>query len=255
MSALSVTKRGYAPLLFLLETFICQTIGCAVVILLWQFTQRLEVALIIGTLTALGAALFFGLSTPWQMLNLILIPAGVMSFAVDIPGWVFLLLFAGTLVIYAPAFWTRVPYYPTNSATYLMLLPELPSNTPFTFIDLGCGFGDLLLFLAKHRPEGKYVGVEIGILPCVIGKMRAAVFGGGRVSIRYQSIWRTDLAPYDFVYTFLSPAPMARVWEKVSKEMKPGSQYINNTFAVSDPAQYEVQVKDDKGTVLYMHKM
>jgi hypothetical protein len=255
MSSTSATKRGYAPLLFLFETIICQSIGCAAVILLWQLTQRLEVALIIGPLTALGTSLFFGLSSPWQLLNLILIPSGAMSFAIDLPGWVFLLLFAGTLVIYAPAFWTRVPYYPTNSATYLMLLPELPPNTPFTFIDLGCGFGDLLLFLAKHRPEGRYVGVEIGILPCVIGKVRAAIFGGGKVSIRYQSIWRTKLTSYDFVYTFLSPAPMARVWQKVSEEMKPGSKFINNSFSVPAPAHYEVPVKDEKGTVLYIHSM
>jgi hypothetical protein len=255
MSVPSATKRGYAPLLFLFETVICQIIGGAAVVLLWQFTQRLEIALIVGPLTAVAAALFFGLSSPWQLLNLILIPSGAMSFAVDIPGWVFFLMFTGTLVIYAPAFWTRVPYYPTNSATYFMLLPELPHDKPFTFIDLGCGFGDLLLFLAKHRPKGEYVGVEIGILPCVIGKIRAAIFGAGKVSIRYQSIWKTDLSSYDVVYTFLSPAPMARVWEKVSKEMKPGAQFINNSFAVSAPAQYEVQVRDDKGTILYVHKM
>lgn len=245
--------RTIAPLLFLFDTLICQGVGASTVILSWQVIPNLGIALTLGTLIAMSLAHFFAMPFAWQLLNVIALPAIAASLAIQIPSWVFLLLLVGTTIIYAPAFWTRVPYYPTSTPTYLMLLPELPTDKEFSFIDLGCGFGDLLFFLAKQRPSGRYVGVEVGILPCLVGKVRALLFGKGRVTIKYQSIWSTDLSTFDYVYTFLSPAPMNTVWQKVSSEMSKGSTYINNSFSVPAPATREIQVRDEKGSVLYVH--
>lgn len=253
MTTSNRSKRAFAPLLFLFDSLICQAVGAAAMVLLWQIIPNLGIALAAGTLVAVSLSHFYAMPIAWQLFNLIALPAIAASIAVEIPSWVFLVLLLGTTIIYAPAFWTRVPYYPTSSATYLMLLPELPNDKEFSFADLGCGFGDLLFFLAKHRPLGRYVGVEIGILPCLLGKVRAVLYGKGRVTIRYQSIWSTDLSHFDFVYTFLSPAPMKEIWRKVSSEMRPGSTYINNSFAVPAEAARQIQVKDDKGSVLFIH--
>jgi hypothetical protein len=68
-------------------------------------------------------------------------------------------------------------------------------------------------------------------------------------------MWRTDFAQFDYVYTFLSPAAMERIWEKVSHEMSPGSTFITNSFPVPHPADEELAVRDERNGRLYIHRM
>jgi hypothetical protein len=247
MVNVSSWKRSAAPLFFFVDSLMSQAIGAALVVIAWRISGDLTTSLFLGTISASAMSLFFALPLPWQLLNLVIIPATALSLSVQLPGWVFFALLAFTVLIYAPAFWTRVPYYPTSTPTYLMLLAELPR-------DLGCGFGDLLLFLAKHSPQGRYVGVEIGVLPFLVAKVRAAVFGRGRVSIQCKSMWSVKLSEFDVVYTFLSPAPMVRVWEKVVQEMRSGSLFITNSFAVPDDSTRAIHVKDERQSTLFIHQ-
>jgi SAM-dependent methyltransferase len=168
---------------------------------------------------------------------------------------VFLILFLGSLLTYAPAFWTRVPYYPTHRAAYALILAELPNDRPFTFIDIGCGTGDLLLFLSARRPKGRFVGVEIGLIPWFIAKLRSLRTRSSSVTIHFQTMWGLDLGRYDFVYTFLSPAPMERLWSKAKAEMKTGSTFITNTFETPEQASYTIAVKNERQTALYVHRI
>ncbi len=249
------TRSSLAPLLFLLQTAVCQVIAASILVIVWSFAHSLSTSLLCSALVAFVASHILALSLPWQLLNLILPLATASAFAVVIPGWVFLLLFLGSLLTYAPAFWTRVPYYPTHRAAYALVLAELPTAAPFTFIDVGCGTADLLLFLSKRRPHGRFVGIEIGVLPWLLAKVKAAVRARSSVSIRFQSMWRVDLSGYDFVYTFLSPAPMERLWTKAEQEMKPGATFITNSFQTPAAASYTIPVKDARQSVLYVHKI
>jgi hypothetical protein len=58
------------------------------------------------------------------------------------------------------------------------------------------------------------------------------------------------------VFAYLSPVPMAELWEKARREMKPGSSFISNTFAVPEfPPQQTVQVDDLHHSSLYIWRM
>jgi SAM-dependent methyltransferase len=157
--------------------------------------------------------------------------------------------------IYAPALWTRVPYYPTSNAAYPLILAELPTDRPFTFVDIGCGFGDLIFFLRKHRPNGTFVGVEIGILPYLVAYGKTIARRERHVTIAYQDMWKLSLADFDFVYAFLSPAAMTRVWKKATTEMKPEATFITNSFETGTAPTYVVPVKDERASSLFIHKM
>ena len=97
-------------------------------------------------------------------------------------------------------------------------------------LDLGCGFGGLLLQLAAIAPAGT-VGGGGNCAAARAGGMAAAA----RVPecrVRRGDLWRLDLAQYDVVYAFLSPAPMSALWEKVRREMRPGTLFVSNSFPV-----------------------
>jgi hypothetical protein len=50
--------------------------------------------------------------------------------------------------------------------------------------------------------------------------------------MHFGDIFAHDLTGYDLVYAFLSPAPMSRLWDKVGREMRPGTLFVSNTFAI-----------------------
>ncbi|MEY4668230.1 MAG: hypothetical protein RL518_929 [Pseudomonadota bacterium] len=221
----------------------------------WEMTDSVTAAITLATLAAFVAVHFLGLSAPWRLINCSLPISVACSLSISLPGWVFLAPFLTLLAIYAPALWTRVPYYPTSKAAYPLILAELPPDTPFTFIDIGCGMGDLLLFLSQHRPNGRFMGIEIGVVPYLVSKAKALLYGRGAITVMFRSVFKTPLSEFDYVYAFLSPAAMTQVWDKAHREMKSTSTFITNSFQVPEAASYQVNIKDLRKGVLFVHKM
>lgn len=246
--------RIAAPIRFLLWSGICQLIGFAAGVFSGAFLQALPAQVLIHAMTALLLSRLLGLTLPWQALNLLL-PFGVPLFqGISVPPWFFSMVVLTILLIYLPTFWTRVPFYPTSREMYEVVLRELPKGTPFNFLDLGSGFGSLLVFLARHCPGSHFTGVEISPLPFFVARLRSLLFAG-RISINMQNFWNMELSEYDVIYAFLAPGPMPALWEKCRKEMKPGSTLLINSFRVPATPERVIQVNDRRKTVLYVHRM
>jgi hypothetical protein len=244
-----------APLLFAFYTVATQVIAAACAIGVWETTGSVAEALTLATGITLLVAQFLRLSAPWKVMNCVLPISFASSLTLPLPGWVFMAPFFVLLAIYAPAIWTRVPYYPTSRAAYPLILAELPADRPFTFIDVGCGMGDLLVFLERHRPNGHFYGIEIGVVPFLVSKVKAILSSRGRVTVKFKSVYNTSLNEFEYVYAFLSPAAMNQVWTKAYREMKPESTFITNSFEAPETASYTVNIKDHRKGVLFVHKM
>ena len=86
--------------------------------------------------------------------------------------------------------------------------------------------------------------------------MRLRYRAGPNSEIRFLNFWNLDLAPFDVVYGFLSPAPMTRLYDKAKAEMKPGSLFISNSFTVpSRAADQIVELDDRRRTRLHIWRM
>ncbi len=246
-------RRPRAALIFLAYSLICQLTAASAGVLAWECCSSILLAIAAASAAAACVSVFLALPLPWILLNIFLPLGAATALAVEVPNGMFFAIFALLACTYIPAFWTRVPYYPTQRAAYASLLAELPTDSPFSFIDLGCGFGDLVSFLHRQRPHGKFVGVEIGPLPFLVAKLRS--LGRRNVEIRFRSLWRVDLSAHDFVYAFLSPAPMDKLWTKVVAEMLPGSVFISNSFeAPAEPAEV-ISLRDPRRSSLYLYRM
>lgn len=244
-----------APIAFLAQTVLAQVIALGSAILVWECTESGAATVTVATAIAVAGARFLRLPMAWTIVNLLLPLSISATFAVSLPSWLFAVPFAALAAVHTPALWTRVPYYPTSRAAYPLILAELPPDEPFTFIDIGCGCGDLLIFLRKHRPLGRYYGVEIGLFPYMVSQLKAQILGKGSIAINFRNINRTPLHEFDYVYAFLSPAVMTKVWQKAYREMKPGSTFITNSFEAPATAVYVIPVKDTRGSSLFVHRM
>lgn len=196
-----------------------------------------ETSLAIG-----GVALLFATLSrqPWWWR---LIHAGFMPLvwatqrlAID-PGW-FLLAFVLLLLVYRGALSGQVPLYLSNRQTVAALAELLAARGPCRFLDLGAGLGSTTVPLADALPESRFTGYENAPLTWLLGRLLCV--GRPNIDWRWDDLWRADLGQHDVVYAFLSPAPMAALWDKVRQEMRPGSLFVSNSFPVPGVAPSRV---------------
>jgi len=246
-------------LIALLAQVLASLLGLVLVLPLaefWGFSSfsPLFVVLTIGCLAAtLGYA--WGLSSWWLAINLLFVPGLFLAYSIStIKPWWFLALFATLLVVYWGVFHSRVPLYLTGAKALQALHRLLPVGKAFHFVDLGAGTGRVLSYLVSVRPDGVYTGMESAPLPFLVGRYMAAK-GGDRWSLRWGNLWGTDLAPFDVIYAYLSPAPMPRLLLKLKAEMKPGAVFISNTFVLPGILPSEtVELSDLHGSTLYLYR-
>lgn len=169
------------------------------------------------------------------------------------PGW-FLLAFIVMLLIYRGAISGQVPLYLSNAPAVDAVAGLLAQRPEVRLLDVGAGVGSLLLPLARRFPGSRCVGVENAPLTWLIGKLRTR--RQSNIEWRWGDLWRFSLADFDIVYAFLSPAPMEALWQKACQEMRPGSLFVSNSFAVPDiEADAEIELPGLPGHVLWIYRL
>ena len=130
----------------------------------------------------------------------------------------------------------------------------MPTDPAPRFLDIGSGLGGLLAHLARACPTGQFVGVETAPLPFVLS--RARLGSCSNATVRWGDFWNTDLSEHNVVFAYLSPVPMAQLWEKVRREMRPGSMFISYRFSVPGVTPTEIHQLADLGcTQLYVWRL
>ncbi len=205
-------------------------------------------------ITAYLLASLTGQAWWWRLIHLLFAPllwaASQLAIA---PGW-YLLAFLLLLLVFRGAAGGQVPLYLSNRATITALCAFLDARPELHFLDLGAGFGSVVATLAKQRPDGHFTGVENAPLTWLIGRIRCA--GLHNCAWRWDNLWQIDLANFNVVHAFLSPTPMAALWEKACQQMAPGSLFISNSFPVPDVEPLQIlEINDARQTRLFCYRI
>jgi len=196
-----------------------------------------------------------GMAVWWPPIHLVFAPALVAALAFALPPLWFFGGFVLLALVYGKIYRTQVPLYLSSRAAARATALLLPAQPGFSFLDLGSGCGGLLHQLCKVRPDGSYHGIEAAPLPFLLGKCRN-LFGATGCRTSWGNFWHRDFAPYDVVYAYLSPVPMAALWRKARSEMRPGSIFISNSFAVPGVMPERLLELDDfEGSTLHVWRM
>jgi SAM-dependent methyltransferase len=193
-------------------------------------TALWQLALAQGTLAAL-------LSRSWRQppwwppLHFVFLPASLLALQAGIPAWIYLAVFLLLVLFYWSTFRTRVPLYLSGPKAWQAVMSLLPAATPFRFIDLGSGLGGVPLYLEPRFPEGRFFGTEIAPAPWLISRARGWL-KGSRVGFMRRDYTTLDLADFDVVFAFLSPAAMPGLWQQAQAQMRKGSLFISLAFPV-----------------------
>ncbi len=193
-------------------------------------------------LLAAGLSYWANLAKWWLPIQVLFLPALVMTLALKIQPYFFLTAFFILLLVFWNTFKTQVPLYLSSEKVWQALedlVPPPKQDKGFTFIDIGSGLGGVLAHLARIRPDGNYNGIESAPLPFFWSWLRFRLGGYRQCRVQWGDFWDCELYAYDVVFAYLSPAPMERLWQKAKAEMKPGSFFISSTFNV--PGQTPVK--------------
>ncbi|HVY08445.1 MAG TPA: class I SAM-dependent methyltransferase [Burkholderiales bacterium] len=167
----------------------------------------------------------------WIVLNLTFAPALAAGLGASLsPYWSAAALIA-LLLVYGGTQRTRVPLYLSSKEAVGILRELLPADRPVRFLDIGAGTGSVLSSIACSHPHAEVSGIERAPVPFLIARLRAAI-GNRNYRVTWGDFWSADLSGYDVVYAYLSPAPMAALWEKARREMRPGSLLVSFSFVV-----------------------
>lgn len=224
-------RRVLPPVVWALLAQLC----AAVVALLYlQLTAVVQAApihpLLLHALAAAALGQTLRLPLWWVPINALFVPAAVWLQELSLrPVW-FLILLGVLILLYWTNYRTRVPLYLSGQRACRRLVSLLPHGSPLKVLDLGSGFGGVLAAVSKQRPDCRLVGLEIAPLPAWIARLRHR--RRRALEMRRRDFWRESLAAYDLVYAYLSPEPMPALWLKVRAEMRPGTLFVSNAFAV-----------------------
>lgn len=167
----------------------------------------------------------------WPLLHLGFPPLVLLALRVDLPPLVYLFAFLVLVLFYWSSFRTRVPLYLSDRKAWRAIMPLLPPAQAFRFIDLGSGFGGVPLYLAPRFPHGQFYGTEVAPAPWLISRLRAA-FRPRCVRFLRRDYGQLDLADYDVVFAFLSPAAMPQLWQQARNQMRAGGLFVSLSFTV-----------------------
>jgi hypothetical protein len=143
---------------------------------------------------------------------------------------------------------------PTLGKAAEEVIAYIPGDTK-TLTDFGSGWGDLVLAIARARPDVAVTGIELSPIPYAISRMRAVIAGRSNLSLVRADFRTLDREPGDVVVCFLDPRVMGDVGDALSARMSDGGVIISRGFAIPGWQAFgEVPMKSSSDR-LYLYRM
>lgn len=146
-----------------------------------------------------------------------------------------------------------VPTTPGVAETILALASDAP---PGRVYELGSGWGNLAVALARRFPEREVVATELSPLPWLVSRLWQRIFPRPNLTIRRADFFRAPLADAGLVVCYLYPGAMRRLAPKLQRELAEGALVVSNSFAVPGwAAERTATAADAYGTKVYLYRM
>ena len=112
-------------------------------------------------------------------------------------------------------------------------------------VELGSGWGNVLIALGKQYPQRIIVGYELSILPWLVSVMLIRCLGLRNVQVCRKNFLYADLRDAVIMMCYLFPAGMNRVEGKLSAECGALEYLISNNFALPSHKPVNTILLDD----------
>jgi len=244
-------------LVTLFKAFGAQAMGLAFAITLaWMSPALFHGAWRLAVAQGVAAALWssaFRQPYWWMPIHLLFLPMAIAMLTLQLSPGLYLLI----ALLLALVFWGTVkgdvPLFLSSTAVADAVAAIVERENAAMFADLGAGIGSVAVPLAGRRAMAVDAW-ECAPLPWLITAWRCRRLPNA--TARRASLWGCNLAYYEVVFAFLSPAVMAELSGKVRREMRPGSLFISSSFPIPDwEPESIVGIEDRRKTKLFCYRV
>lgn len=164
-----------------------------------------------------------------------------------------------TIVVALSIVWTTVrtgisPMMSSRKACNQMISFVLQS-TDGDIIDLGSGWGTVVVALARKAPRRKVVGYELSWFPWTISFMRKKILGLHNLTLYRKDFRSDDLTSAQVLLCYLFPKGMETLAETLSREFSTDVYIISNTFALPQCVPLKtVRIDDMYKSPIYFYR-
>lgn len=154
-----------------------------------------------------------------------------MSFEAFLITAVCLILLISLLIVIS-TLQTGISPMPSSRKAFNSVLTLVEETGNTHLVDLGSGWGNVVIRLAKDYPERQVYGYELSIIPWLISTLLKKAFHLDNLTLYRDSFLDARLPNKTTMICYLCPELMDKLAKKLSKENHVGSYLISNTFAL-----------------------
>ena len=122
--------------------------------------------------------------------------------------------------------------------------------------ELGSGWGNMVVALAKRYPQRSIVAYEASLLPWLVSVVWVKALGLQNVQVRRQNFLHADLSDAQVMVCYLFPKGMVKLQAKLADKAGSLNYLISHHFALPhhEPIQI-LRLKDAYKTPIYLYKV
>ncbi|MGB1292851.1 MAG: methyltransferase [Pseudoalteromonas sp.] len=134
------------------------------------------------------------------------------------------------------------------------MLAEISTDEKGTLIDLGSGWGTLVIAVAKKYPNKQVVGYEVSWFPWLVSIIFKYSMGLNNLRLYRKDFKNADLSGAATLVCYLFPGAMVALEDKLKHDMAKSITIVSNTFALPSYKPVKViKLKDFYKTPIYVY--
>ncbi len=141
------------------------------------------------------------------------------------------LLFAGLSIILT-SMKTGISPVPSTGEARKAILSAVENSGAGPVMDLGSGWGTLVVALARQYPNRQIIGYELSWVPWAFSSIRKYIFQLHNLTLSRQDFRYADLSRTSVIVCYLFTGGMMSLQEKLAQETHGEIRIVSSTFAL-----------------------
>ena len=140
---------------------------------------------------------------------------------------------------------TGISPIPSSRISTNHIIDIMPEHLVGDILELGAGWGTLAFPLAALFPDNRVLAYELSPVPWLFMKLRHLVFQRNNLKIIRRDFHKASLKGVGMVVAYLHSEGLAKVRNKMERELAPGTLVVSNTFEIPGWTYEEYHQLDD----------
>lgn len=145
---------------------------------------------------------------------------------------------------------------PSSKKAYQVMMQLVDETGTRPVIDLGSGWGNFVIRIAKRYPQRQIIGYELSFLPWLTSKLLMKILRLNNLTIHRQDFFNANFPKASVLVCYLFPEAMNKIKNKLLLEQPDVCFIISNNFALPSCQSYKVIHLDDfYKSPIYLYKI